>query len=1033
MKKYLLTLAITALYTTITSAQVAIWTNGGGDNLFNNPLNWSTGLTPSASNDVLFDGTTAAPCTINLNATVQSITGNATYLGALNILAGNDLVTSLDFTWNSSTTITGNTGSINIGRNFFMSAGSYIAGTGAINVTGEYSQNGTTNTVNLSAAGLVTYNGAFDLQNGIYTAPLSQVNKNNFTVSGGTFNNSNGTIRFIGVGATNTTASNTTAPIIANTQPFYNLILENKTISPTNYFKNYKISGTLTVDNDLTYDYGTVLGSQRIVTNKDGATAGVIVVKNSLTVITGATSRNYDGGSATIELNKATSPQILNLNNLNNGYTLCNVKISGPSRTVQNQNVTFQQFNLNCMNFTVAASGPITLKTSLYLKGSLTNDGNLLIPDNQITYFRSDASNQNINTPSELSFFSLRCQNSTTFSVMQQGDVAVRDNMIFGGNSTYNVNGNKLTFKSLPATPTTTKTAMINDMTTVPTASLIGNFTMERYLKGGATGWVLLGSPFGAQNTLADWMDDFAMSGFTGSTGSTFPAFVSMYSYDETQPGAIGADAKYIAPTNVTNTIGTGKGWWAYVGTALTTTADITIDVTGSLTNGVNRNDVNIPVTATANNGALPNAQDGWNLIANPYPAALDFNKFFAANANCGPSIFVFNQDLGADATYSATTGISSPSQSSGGVGKLLPSARAFNVQVTATGNLVAKENQKSVASDNFSLWKTNATNPDSATQYFRITMLNVADNRMNDCVINFNANATTGVDIYDAVKGITKVSEKTSMTLMTQLNGVDYTINSIPLDSVNVTTIPLSTRVGTSGTYTLSATDLAEILPSKSCVTLIDHKLNTTTNLRTENYTTTLDSNDNATYRFDIVIAPNTGHEITASVNAPQPNDSVGTVQVTPTVAGNYNYYLINTSTGAKVDSVLNATSANFTGVKVGTYKVQASQVGGNLCSVAETAFEMIGNITAIKTTVATIKAITSYYANGTIVVKTNATYEPATVNVYNALGQLLSTKKITLNGQTEFVSLTNIAPQTVVMSVVSNGTNYTNKIVIN
>ena len=36
-----------------------------------------------------------------------------------------------------------------------------------------------------------------------------------------------------------------------------------------------------------------------------------------------------------------------------------------------------EQFNLNCMDFTVAASGPITLKTSLYLKGNFNNDGAL--------------------------------------------------------------------------------------------------------------------------------------------------------------------------------------------------------------------------------------------------------------------------------------------------------------------------------------------------------------------------------------------------------------------------------------------------------------------------------------------------------------------------------------------------------------------------------------------------------------------------------------------------------------------------------
>lgn len=1028
MTKILFTLVF-SVFISNSFAQVATWTNGAGTNLFSTPLNWSTGIVPTTTNDILFDASTAAPCIINQNVSVISITSNASYNGGVNINAGFNVTTTTDFTWNSSATITGNTGNVTIGRNFFMSAGSFTAGTGTIMVMAAYVQNGTTNTVNLSTAGLVTYSTTFTLQNGTYIAPANETHNGNFTVSGGIFTNNNGNVRFVSPSNTVIATSAANAAVITNTQPFHNLIFENSTIAPVNLFRTYAISGIVTVNNELIYDYGATLANPSIITNKSGAT-GTIVLKKDLRVITGSTRRNYDGGSATIELN-SSSTQTLFLNNLNNGYTLCNVSVTGPQRIIQNNSLPFQTFQLNCMNFTCASAGFITMNTSLNLKGDLTDNGNLIFPSSQITYFRGDAKNQNIITSGEISFSTLRIVNGTPYSIIQQGNVAIRDFMAFASGATHNVNGKVLTFKSVAVGANSAKTGMLTDLTLFPTASLIGNFTVERYLKGGTTGWVLLGSPFGSQNTLADWVDDFPMSGFTGATGSTFPAFTSMYSYDETQPGVVGADAKYIAPTNITDPIGTGKGWWAYVGNALNTTADITIDITGALVSGVNRNNVNIPVTATPNNGAIPNADDGWNLIANPYPASLDFKLFRASNSSLGlgASIFAHNSDLGADATYNDATSISSPTVFNGGISQFLTSSRAFNAQVTNSGNLVAQENHKrlSGAGDNMPLWRIATV--DSATQYFRLFMQNNTDNRVNDCVINFNDLATTGIDDYDAIRGKTEIDSKNDMLLMTKLNGRDFAINSIPLDTVNITSIPLSTRVGNTGSYTINASNLAGIVPNNYCIKLVDYKLNTTINLRNESYTTILDSIDNESYRFSIVIEPNaTTLSITANVTTPT---NTTTVQANVNSAGNFNYYLINTTTNTKIDSVMNTNTAQFNNVAVGyTYKIQAVQVGGAICSVAETTVEVVGSVTNIKTNAT--NPLQSYYANGAIVIKTNATYEPATISVHNMLGQLLTSKKITLNGQTELVALGDIATQNVLVTVVSNTTNYSTKITV-
>jgi hypothetical protein len=1040
MKKVIAALlTLTCIATQTTFAALATWTNAGGTNLYSNPLNWSTNVVPGVLDDLLFDNTTPDYCTFDQAVSVNSVLGNANYAGTIYFTTGNNIAVALDFTWNSPAVINANTGTVTIGRNFFMSAGSFINLQSTLTVAGVYAQNGITNTVDLSSATLATYNSSFTLQTGTYIAPLSQINKSNFTISGGTFNNYSGTVRFTCAGSTVIATSNAAAPIITTTQPFYNLILENNVIAPANIFKSYAISGTITVSNDLTYDYGSTYGTPSIITNKYAATAGVIVLKKNLRIITGASRNNYNGGSATIEFNSTGNQTIFSTVGRN---ILCNISITGPSRSILNSGTPFYNQYFNCMNFTCAASGSVTLNSSMVLKGDLTDNGMLNLPSSQITTFRNDAGSQNIySSPTvPVSFSNLRVETVAPSTLILQGNVDVRDIMLFstatvaGVGSKLNTNGKALVFKSVLFGANSTKTGMITDMTLTPNAGIIGNFTMERLLKGGKTGWTLLGSPFGAQSTLASWYDDFAMSGFTG-VSSTNPPFTSVYSYDEMQPGAVGADAKYIAPTNVNDVVGTGKGWWCYVGNGFTTTTDILLDITGTLQTGVNQGNVNIPVTATPNNGAIPNTEDGWNLIANPYPGSMDYRSFRTDNLamGLGATIYVYNPDLGADATYNASTNLSSPSASVGGLSYNLPSSRAFNAQVTSTGNLLAKESHKvaSGTADIQSLWRKSAsTANDSATQYFRINMLNVADNRSNDCIINFNTNATTGLDDYDALRTIKKVDSKASMMLMTDYNGKNYAINSLPLDSVNTTTLPLSAKVGTTGNYTLSASSIASMLPSTYCITLVDTKLNTTINLRTQSYTTVLDSLENDTPRFNVVIMPNTGLYINTSITLT--NDSIGAVNVTPTVGGNYDFKLINTLTNITIATTTNATSALFTNVAVGNYKVQATRVGGAVCDVAETAFD-IANTAVITSAKASVKNSTNVlYANGNLSIITKPTYQNTTINVYSTVGQLLLSKTITANGQTEFINLGNIASQTALVNISSNTENSTTKVVL-
>ena len=117
---------------------------------------------------------------------------------------------------------------------------------------------------------------------------------------------------------------------------------------------------------------------------------------------------------------------------------------------------------------------------------------------------------------------------------------------------------------------------------------------------------------------LQTWDDDMITTGFTGSDFPTF-GWTNVYSYDETLTGA--STNGFVAPTNVTDAIGVGEGFMLYLGGS----GDTIFDVTGAVNTGT----VNLNLDFTSTPSA---ADDGWNLIGNPLPSAVDFGSLTTAN-----------------------------------------------------------------------------------------------------------------------------------------------------------------------------------------------------------------------------------------------------------------------------------------------------------------------------------------------------------------------------------------------------------------
>lgn len=207
--------------------------------------------------------------------------------------------------------------------------------------------------------------------------------------------------------------------------------------------------------------------------------------------------------------------------------------------------------------------------------------------------------------------------------------------------------------------------------------SISGNVTVQRYIDAGATDWRLMGSPI--QNaTFNDWKDDFIMSGFPGSH---FPShwFTSLYGYDETQSGS--QDVGY-TDVSITDNINPGEGYWVFCGDSLGGTNPFTIDVTGELTMGA----VNFGVTFTSASGL---SEDGWNLVANPYASAIDWNAASWTKTNLDNAIYIWNTDLNQYASYVSGIGTN-------GGSNIIAMGQGFYVKANAASpTLIAQETVK--------------------------------------------------------------------------------------------------------------------------------------------------------------------------------------------------------------------------------------------------------------------------------------------------------------------------------------------------
>jgi len=298
-------------------------------------------------------------------------------------------------------------------------------------------------------------------------------------------------------------------------------------------------------------------------------------------------------------------------------------------------------------------------------------------------------------------------------------------------------------------------------------ASITGNVTAQRYLPNASAGriWRYVGASVSG-TTVADLKLNLPVTGtyLDPSTQAEWPAIPgivenspSLYRFTESLGGTFSNRYESYpldGTSSASASLETGRGYALFV----RRTAPQTITLRGNASIG----NIAVPVSSS---GAT--AEDGWNLVSNPYlsqidwdnvniPAGLNNEIHFLDNAN--------NAGTGAGSYVRYVGGVGTPASYSGVIAK----GQAFWVRATSTTTLVFEENNKTTENSQF-------FRESEITNILRVSL--TAPNGYDEIAIRFLEEATEGYDSkFDAGQ------QKTNVTLSSLLqDGTKMGINTLP------------------------------------------------------------------------------------------------------------------------------------------------------------------------------------------------------------------------------------------------------------
>lgn len=723
--------------------------------------------------------TISAGSTLNIAGGPFSVTGPTTVSGTLTISSATgtktfgDVSVSSGGTWNAAVsedvTITGN----------LANNGTFTPNTGVYALTGTGKTiAGTLSIPTTSVTGTYT-------NNGTYTSTTS-------LGGGGTLSQGVNSVLNVTAGTFTTTVFNASA--------------SGNTVS-------YNFSGAQSVRSpaDGSYHHLTLAGTGNktlaAATDVNGnISIGSVLIANNFNMTVGgnwSSTGTFTPGTNTVTFDGAGQ----NLGRTG-GETFNHLTLSGSgiksltSDVVTNGNVTINStLDVTASSYTIDVNG------------NWTNNGSFL--RNSGTVLFSGTAAQSIGGSALSSFHHLNSANTAGVSLAQNADLYGALTISTG---TFTSTGFNFTLKS-----NASGTARI---AAIPGgANFTGNIIMERYTGSGPIDWRFLCSNVGSA-TIAQWADDFATSGFTGATCGPTDCLTpgcgatcnvpSIYWYDETQGGNLDTFG-FMPASNVTDPIVSGRGYWVYLGPN-----PVTYEVTGSPNKFAQA-----PTVTYFNSGNIAN--DGWNLIANPYPSPIDWDAASWTKTNLDNAVYIYNSSTGSYASYVGGVGVN-------GGSRYIASSQAFWVKSNASSpSISALETVKASPDPTFlkQVWHPNQSGvpmafkdfpiPQSTNQVpnsLKLTARNSAG-KEDEMFIRFTSGATPGFDAASDAWKLAHLDPSLPSISAYVSDSLSLAIAAYP-DLQNDTFIYLNFTVQVSGNYSIRR-DSMLLLPLSSCLLLED------------------------------------------------------------------------------------------------------------------------------------------------------------------------------------------------------------------
>jgi hypothetical protein len=402
--------------------------------------------------------------------------------------------------------------------------------------------------------------------------------------------------------------------------------------------------------------------------------------------------------------------------------------------------------------------------------------------------------NLTVNTSSSLSFPNANVFISGNLTVSSGATLTANSGtVIFNGGATQSISSNGTTFNNVTVNKSAGSVTLVNALNlqgvlTMQTAttfasngfltllstndqpasdasiaalvsgsSVTGNVTVQRYFRAADDYDRFISSPV-SNATVAQLQNAFAVTG--DFTGTSYPCTgclnngASLFWYKESVAGVFSKGYKGFPSVGGTNGQGLvpGLGFDAYMWNGV---APAKINFTGTINSGSIALGIIGGSSLTYTTSSPASSADGWNLVGNPYPSAIQWNNGSGwTKSNIDPTVWVWDVVARIWRSYNANTSVGNLSNG------IIALGQGFWVKVASPGNgsIVINEQAKSV-SGNGSYYR------DHILANARIVLAH-KDFKDEAFIVTSN-NATNDFDLgLDAEKLITGI-ERLSVSLM--------------------------------------------------------------------------------------------------------------------------------------------------------------------------------------------------------------------------------------------------------------------------